>query len=258
MSVQNNTMNLKGGMLKIIKNKVMSFFPKKGWIYIIINSLAPGVFKVGCSASPIIDENGKLIGRCRGYYNHFPVGKWKLVFSKEVEDMSYTEMQLISFFSKECKLKNISQSKEWFLGDWKQIKLFNSFSVRKEKQNKKLRPSEVLIIENDTLKKEKKKKSEKMKLAHHLTTLNIIDERVRWSIYSILNLNSLWDLRDYEYKFGSIKHYAIQQKKHNDGFSNNTGKLLNKYGKQLSHIQTFQRPMVSHVSQRSLYLASGA
>jgi len=191
-----------GGKIKI---KVMSFFPKKGWIYIIINSLAPGVFKMGCSTSPIIDNNGKLIGRCRGYYSHFPVGKWKLVFSKEVDDISHIEKQLINYFSNECKFKNIDESREWFTGDWKKINLFNNFDIRLEKISKK---------KTKALNSDNRIRCEKTKLANYLIKLGIKDENIRYRIYCSLNINSISDLFKYENKFGSIKHYAIQEKKH--------------------------------------------
>jgi len=183
----------------------MSFFPKKGWIYIIINSLAPGVFKMGCSTSPIIDNNGKLIGRCRGYYSHFPVGKWKLVFSKEVDDISHIEKQLINYFSNECKFKNIDESREWFTGDWKKINLFNNFDIRLEKISKK---------KTKALNSDNRIRCEKTKLANYLIKLGIKDENIRYRIYCSLNINSISDLFKYENKFGSIKHYAIQEKKH--------------------------------------------
>jgi hypothetical protein len=190
----------------------MSFFPKKGWIYIIINSLAPSVFKMGCSTSPIIDENGKLIGRCRGYYNHFPVGKWKLVFSKEVDDMSYTERQLISFFSKECMFENIDDSKEWFVGDWKKIKLF-SFDLQRTEQ-RKIRPSELVRIK----KAEKNDKGSKLELANRLIKIGITNSDIRYKIYNRLKIHSISDLRIYESKFGSILNYLIKENKQTTQF----------------------------------------
>jgi len=215
----------------------MSFFPKKGWIYIIINSLAPGVFKMGCSTSPIIDDSGKMIGRCRGYYNHFPVGKWELVFLKEVEDISFCETKLINFFSKDCNFKNIDQSKEWFLGDWKKVKLFKSFEIREEK---KQRPKKVFNSNLEINKwrfskntpRETIVRSEKKCLSNFLKKLGITDSDIKYKIYNRLNIHSISDLEIYENKFGSIMDYVIKETKQSKQFEKIRNSLSRLYSNQ--------------------------
>lgn len=98
---------------------------KTGSIYIMCNKFLPGKFKMGASSSPIVDDNGNPIGRCKSYIQHFPLN-WELMFIKSnLKNVFKIEQQLNNYFSNICKFEKINNSNEWFIGDWEKVKEFD-------------------------------------------------------------------------------------------------------------------------------------
>lgn len=100
---------------------------KKGWFYIIIDESAPGYFKLGISEIKVVDKDGNPINRCRQYVSTYPMGKWKVVFYKEIQlqKLRNFEEYAIKFFKKH--FNNVSNSTEWFEGNWKLINKFEDW-----------------------------------------------------------------------------------------------------------------------------------
>lgn len=125
--------------------------PKNGSIYIMCNAFLPGKFKMGASSSPIVDNNGNLIGRCKSYIQHFPLN-WKLVFIKHnLKNIFKVEQQLNNYFSNICKFEKINNSNEWFIGDWEKVKEFDFENILESIADKTPIHSKSEILSKDEI-----------------------------------------------------------------------------------------------------------
>ena len=152
---------------------------RKGWFYIIIDASRPGYFKIGISETKIVGENGNPINRCRQYVSTYPMGKWKIVFYKEIpyKKLRNFEEYAIKFFKKH--FKNVSNSLEWFEGNWKLINKFEDWMKAEIKIDKAKERKEIAQWK----KEEKERKRQEAELQNQINSLSEYDRdmnKINW------------------------------------------------------------------------------
>ena len=152
---------------------------RKGWFYIIIDASRPGYFKIGISETKIVGENGNPINRCRQYVSTYPMGKWKIVFYKEMpyKKLRNFEEYSIKFFKK--YFKNVSNSLEWFEGNWKLINKFEDWMKAEIKIDKAKERKEIAQWK----KEEKERKRQEAELQNQINSLSEYDRdmnKINW------------------------------------------------------------------------------
>ena len=180
---------------------------KKGWIYIITHSLSPDVFKLGCSSNPILSDTNTMTGRLRSYESSYPMGEWELRFSNHTNDMNGVEEWLKGYCKNKMKFKPVKSKLEWFYGDWnKVIPQLKEYIHNINKDTLGYAFTDRLTTYGRESKKLSNKRSEKAKLANHLSKLGLNNDE-RWRVYYFHNIHTMNQLFNFENRKGNIKEF---------------------------------------------------
>ncbi len=101
-----------------IRNKYTISYKGDGYTYIIRNTEMKEWFKVGFTKT----ENS-FKDRIQSYKSIFPIGEWEVLQFSKVDDVAVEEFRLKNYYRYCLKYEMGVNSKEWFKGDSKKVKI---------------------------------------------------------------------------------------------------------------------------------------